>query len=143
MANSREISVRIAVAAAFAAVATVCAPSAALAQSKAPADAAEQLGLLRIWNARLLSAKPALADLEVEINRDCREKLPSKVDFVSYCSCARAVVMYLWVTAGDEAMAARVEDFAKGSSKLKAVEFLQYQGPELYKPFCDLALGVS
>ena len=125
-------------------VASVCLPSGGRAQELMnQVEAAQKLAEIRIWNAQLLEAKPALVDVEAAISGDCRAKLPAEADFVTYCSCARAVVMYLWMNSGSEPMQARVETYAANPSSMTPADFLKYQGPELYKPFCDLALGTT
>ena len=124
--------------------ASVCLPSIGRAQERmTQAEATEQLAAIRIWNAQLLEAKPALMDVEVAVSGDCRQNLPADVDFVTYCSCARSVVMYLWMNSGSEPMEARVEAYAADPSSMTPADFLKYQGPELYQPFCDLALGMT
>lgn len=125
-------------------VASFCLPSAGLAkENMSQAEAAQKLAEILVWNAQLLEAKPALMDVEAAISGDCREKLPAEADFVSYCSCARAVVMHLWMNSGSEPMQARVETYAANPSSMTPMDFLKYQGPELYKPFCDLALETT
>ena len=124
--------------------ASVCLPSVGHADEQmSQAEAAQQLIGLRVWNAQLLEAKPALMDVEAAVNGDCRSKLPAEADFVSYCSCARAVVMYLWMNSGSEQMTALVESYVADPSSMMPADFLKYQGPELYKSFCDLALGTT
>ena len=122
----------------------VCLPNIGRAQEMmSQAEAAQKLTEIRIWNAMLLEAKPALMDVEVAVSGDCQQKLSADADFVTYCSCARAVVMHLWMNSGSEPMRARVEAYAADPSSMTPADFLNYQGPELYKPFCDLALGTT
>lgn len=131
------------VATAAALAAFVCLPVVGHAEPLTQAEAAQRLTALRIWNAQLLEAKPALIDVQVAVTGDCRENLPVDADYVSYCSCARAVVMYLWMNTGSEQMEALVESYAANPSSMNPADFLQYQGPELYNPFCDIALGTT
>lgn len=102
-----------------------------------------QLTALRVWNSETLKQYPALMDVEAAVTGDCRAKLAPGVNFVDYCSCARAVTMNLWMTAGDEQMVERLKTYAANPNSGKPEDFLQYQGPELYKPFCDLAVGAN
>lgn len=127
---------------AFAAFASLALACPATAQQMTQARAAEQLTALRVWNAQLLEKSPALVDVEAAVTGDCRSRR-GEAEFVNYCSCARSIVMYLWMNAGDDRMKARVESYAADPSTLTPADFLQYQGPELYKPFCDLALGTT
>jgi hypothetical protein len=130
-------------AASAALAAFVCLPAVGHAQTMSSAQAGQMLTDIRLWNAQLLEAKPALADVETALTGDCREKLPADADFVSYCSCARAVVMYLWLRTDSEQMETLVESYVADPSSMTPADFLKYQGPELYKPFCDLALGTT
>lgn len=127
--------------AAFAAF--VCLPTVGYAQTMSHAEAGQMLTEIRIWNAQLLEAKPVLANVEAALTDDCREKLSADADFVSYCSCARAVVMYLWLRTGSEQMETLVQSYVADPSSMTPADFLKYQGPELYKPFCDIALGTT
>ncbi len=121
----------------------VCLPGVGNAQTMSKAEAAQKLTEVQVWNAQLLEAKPALMDVETAVFGDCREKLSENANFVSYCSCARAVVMYLWLNTGSEQMEAVIDSYVADPSSMAPADFLQYQGPELYKPFCDLALGTT
>jgi hypothetical protein len=130
-------------AACVALAASVCLPAVGHAQTMSNAEAARMLTEIRVWNAQLLEAKPALMDVEAAVLGDCRDKLPADADFVSYCSCARAVVMHLWLNTGSEQMETLIDSYVADPSSMTPADFLQYQGPELYKPFCDLALGTT
>jgi hypothetical protein len=121
----------------------LCLPAVGHAQTMSNAQAGQMLSEIRIWNAQLLEAKPALTEVESVVTGDCRDKLPTDAEFVSYCSCARAVVMYLWLRTDSEQMETLVESYVADPSSMTPADFLQYQGPELYKPFCDLALGTT
>ena len=114
----------------------------ASAQEMTAAEAGELRESLLIWNAQLLEEWPALIDVEAAVTGSCREHR-GEAEFVNYCSCGRSLVMYLWLNAGDETMKSRVETYAADPSIMTPADFLQYQGPELYKPFCDLALGTT
>jgi hypothetical protein len=99
----------------------------------------DQLTMLRIWNSELLKSEPSLVNVEAAITGDCRSKAPTGVNFVDYCSCARALVMKLWLSGIDPAMVQRINAFVADPKSTNPSDFLRYQGPELYQPFCHAA----
>jgi hypothetical protein len=103
----------------------------------------ETLAALRVWNSEQLKQSPALMDLEVAVSGDCRSKAPASVNVVDYCSCARALVMRMWLSGVDPAMVKRVNDYAADPKSADASSFVRFQGPELYEPFCKLAIGAG
>ncbi|MBV9996105.1 MAG: hypothetical protein JO127_12925 [Caulobacteraceae bacterium] len=114
--------------------------------SAAPTDEVDpkaSLAALRVWNSQLLKDEPSLMAVEAAVTGDCREKAPHSVNSVDYCSCARAVVMKLWMSGVDPAMVRRLKDYAANPASMAPSEFLRYQGPELYQPFCESAVGAG
>jgi len=128
----------------LAALALICLVSSLAGAAAAdPASPKETFASLRVWNFELLKQQPALMNVEAAVLGDCRAKAPSSVNVLEYCSCARALVMNMWLSGADPAMVQRVKAYAIDPKSADAADFLKYQGPELYKPFCEAAVGAG
>ena len=86
--------------------------------------------------AALLTKFPALAQIDGVIRSDCAAKNQGRVATDEFCSCAAAVTMGLWRSGADPNMMPRLSDFLRSPTEAGATAFLQYQGPELYRPIC-------
>ena len=87
----------------------------------------------------VLAQLPALGALIDVVKTDCAAKVPERAKSVTFCECAGALTMELWRSGMDPKMRQRLVDFVNAHDPSKAVDFLQYQGPELYRPLCELA----
>ena len=101
----------------------------------------ETMYALQIWNSQVLEKQPALMKVEASVLGDCRAKAPQSINWVAYCSCAKALVMRMWLSGIDPAMVKRVNDYAVDPKSADPDDFLKYQGPELYRPLCEAAVG--
>jgi len=86
----------------------------------------------------LLANLPALGQIDQVVRNDCAAKAPSHTGADSFCTCAAALTMSLWRSGADPKMVDRLKDFLNGAGTLKASDFLSFQGPELYRPLCEL-----
>lgn len=115
--------------------AVICAP--AMAEDKlsdAYTDMTAQIALLTNQN-------PALSDLRVLLMGDCRENFPQMQEphQSEFCLCGSRLTMTLWLR--DQDMNKRLNDYIESPSEDGLADFLNYQGPELYQPFCDAVTG--
>ncbi len=82
--------------------------------------------------ALLTHEKSRLQDVRLAVATDCHEKAGSEAT-ASFCYCAGLVTVALWY--GDKGMRDRLDAFSASTSG-DPRDFLRYQGPELYAPFC-------
>jgi hypothetical protein len=86
--------------------------------------------------ATLLAQFPALVRIDNVIRDDCAVKNQGKLATDEFCGCASAVTMGLWMSGIDPNMMPRLNQYLQNPSEGGAMAFLQYQGPELYRPVC-------
>ena len=89
------------------------------------------------------SQHPRLAELRTAISGDCGNKVAgrySEADTAQYCFCAGVMVTALWLS--DAEIRQDLLNFADGKDR-QASEFLEFQGPELYQPMCELVIANS
>ena len=89
--------------------------------------------------ASLLAKFPALSPIDTAVRRDCAIKNKGKLPTGEFCGCAAAVTMGLWRSGLDPNMVPRLTTYLSAPSESGAEEFRKYQGPELYRPLCNLA----
>ena len=89
--------------------------------------------------AALLAKFPALAKVDEAIRADCAAQNEGKLLSGDFCGCASAVTMSLWRSGMDPKMLTRLTDYINNPTDEGANEFVQYQGPELYRPLCAKA----
>ncbi len=82
---------------------------------------------------------PALAQIDGVIRSDCAVKNDGNLSTGDFCGCASAVTVGLWRSGVDPKMMPRLNDYLKNPTEAGAKAFLQYQGPELYRPICTEA----
>lgn len=90
--------------------------------------------------AALLSKFPSLSRIDSEIRADCSAKNAGHPPEGEFCGCAAALTVGLWRSGVDPKMGPRLTEYLKAPTATGAKEFLQYQGPELYRPLCTEAL---
>jgi len=90
-------------------------------------------------NIAFLAQFPAFGPVEDAIKSDCAAKISGQLPSGPFCECAAAVTVGLW--RADPKMLKRVADYIKHPDPSRAASFLDYQGPELYRPVCELAQG--
>ncbi len=89
--------------------------------------------------AALLGKFPALTRIDGVIRADCAAQNKGKLATDDFCGCASAVTVSLWRSGMDPKMMPRLNDYLKNPTEAGANAFLQYQGPELYRPVCTEA----
>jgi hypothetical protein len=89
--------------------------------------------------ATLLTKFPALVRIDGVIRSDCAAKNEGKLATDEFCGCASAVAMSLWRSGLDPKMMPRLNAYLTDPTEAGAAAFLQYQGPELYRPLCTKA----
>jgi hypothetical protein len=89
--------------------------------------------------AALLAKFPALVQIDNVIRADCASKNEGKLATDAFCGCASAITMGLWRSGLDPKMMPRLNDYLQNPTEAGAAAFLQYQGPELYRPICTEA----
>jgi hypothetical protein len=89
--------------------------------------------------AELLAKFPALMHVDKAIRADCAAKIEAKLATEEFCGCAAAVTLSLWRSGADPKMIPRLNEYLKNPTEAGATLFLQYQGPELYRPICKEA----
>ena len=87
----------------------------------------------------LLAKIPALGQIDQVVRDDCAAKVPGHTGNDSFCTCGAAVTMSMWRSGVDPKMLDRLKDFVNGTGTLKSTDFVKYEGPELYRPLCQLA----
>ena len=90
-------------------------------------------------HAALLAKFPALAQIDSAIRSDCAATNEGKAAESAFCGCAATVTMALWRSGADPKMMSRLNGYLKNPTEAGAKSFLQYQGPELYRPICMAA----
>ena len=86
--------------------------------------------------ATLLAKYPALSRIDGVIRSDCAARNPGKLATDDFCGCAAAITTGLWRSGVDPNMVPRLTEYLKNPTDAAATSFLQYQGPELYRPIC-------
>jgi hypothetical protein len=104
--------------------------------SKAQAQA--QVAAMEKDQADLLAKAPGLLQIDQVVRDDCASKVPGHSSSDKFCTCASAVTMSLWRSGIDPKMVGRLKDVLNGSGELKAPDFVKFEGPELYRPLCEL-----
>ncbi len=90
----------------------------------------------------LVAKVPAFKDVVDVVSADCAKKLPDDAKIDGFCRCGAAVTMSLWRADPDGGkMLKKLSDYANNPTDAGAAVFVNYQGPELYKPVCEMALG--
>jgi hypothetical protein len=112
-------------------------PAVALAQDQSADQFRAAAARLRVQNADVLVRYPAFQAIEDEVRADCGKRVPGKGPDSEFCSCAAAITMALWL--GDAPMRAKLRSYSADPKLQSPREFLGYQGPELYSPFCEKA----
>ena len=113
--------------------------SAASAATISKAEAQARVGAFEKDQAELLAKLPGLLQIDQVVRDDCAAKVSGHTSTDSFCRCGSAVTMSLWRSGVDPKMIGRLKDFLSGSGDLKAPDFVKFEGPELYRPLCDLA----
>ena len=85
---------------------------------------------------------PRLGSIDSAIRRDCEEKNEGRGADSDFCRCASAVTISLWRSGIDPEMVPRLTAYLN-SPDASAGSLLTYQGPELYRPMCNLAAAPS
>ncbi len=88
--------------------------------------------------ADLLAKLPGLLPVDQAVREDCAAKVSGHASTDKFCTCGSAVTMSLWRSGIDPRMLGRLKDYLNGSGDLKAPDFVQFEGPELYRPLCEL-----
>jgi len=90
----------------------------------------------------LIAKFPALKDIAGVVSNDCASKLPNDAKTDGFCRCGAAVTISLWIAGGDGGkMKEKIAAYINSPTEAGAADFVNYQGPELYKPVCELAMG--
>jgi hypothetical protein len=85
-----------------------------------------------------LASLPALRPVDQVVRNDCAAKVTGHTATDSFCICAAAVTVSLWRSGIDPRMVDRLSAFVNGSGALTASDFVKFEGPELYRPLCEL-----
>ena len=85
---------------------------------------------------------PRLGDVDSAIRSDCEAKNEGRGADSDFCRCASAVTISLWRSGIDPQMVPRLTAYLN-SPAASAGSLLIYQGPELYRPMCTLAVAPS
>jgi hypothetical protein len=112
--------------------------STASAATISKSEAHNSVAMMEDGNASLLARFPGLLPIDQVVREDCAAKVPGHTSTDKFCTCATAVTMSLWRSGADPKMIARLKDFLNGSGDLKAQDFVKFEGPELYRPICEL-----
>lgn len=103
------------------------------------ADAQKRVSAIEASDAEFLAKFPMFAVVSDAVKGDCAQKVPEFAKSQTFCSCAASITMELWRSGADPKMMQRLSDYASNPNSSKPSDFLQYQGPELYRPICELA----
>ena len=101
--------------------------------------AQEMVAGLQKDQATLLAKFPALTRIDGVIRADCAGQNKGRLATDDFCGCASTVTMSLWRSGMDPKMMPRLQDYLKNPTEAGANAFVQYQGPELYRPVCTEA----
>lgn len=115
---------------------TVVSLGVALPVQAADRKAAELVRASIAEQSALLAQYPAVTCISDVLRTDCAAKNKGKSADSDFCKCAFAITMSLWRSGADPNMVPRLVAFIKTPSDDGAKTFLQYQGPELYRPVC-------
>lgn len=85
---------------------------------------------------------PRMGDVDSAIRGDCETKNEGRGADSDFCRCASAVTISLWRSGIDPQMVPRLAAYLN-SPGASAGSLLTYQGPELYRPMCNLAVAPS
>jgi hypothetical protein len=125
---------------------TACVVATTIATVPAHAQSSKARTMIEASEANLdtLIAKfPALKDVANVVSNDCASKLPNNAKVDGFCRCGTAVTVSAWLAGGDGGkMKEKLAAYINSPSKAGAADFVNFQGPELYKPVCELALGI-
>ena len=111
----------------------------ATARTISKAEAQKKVANAEEINAQFLQRLPAFKAIMDAVETDCAAKAKKYSQSTTYCKCGAVVTMELWRSGIDPKMMQRLKDYAAHPEPAKANDFLQYQGPELYQPLCELA----
>ena len=89
-------------------------------------------------NADFLAKYPAFITVENVVKSDCAAKVPELASSKTFCECAAALTMALWRSGADPKMLQRLSNYAAAPDSSHASDFVQFEGPELYRPLCEL-----
>ena len=115
-------------------------PSSGLAQRISTQEARARVASVRADEARIIERYPALSRIDQAVRSDCAAKNEGTSADSDFCGCAAAVTMSLWRSGIDPQMITRLQDYLSHPETVAPDSFLAYQGPELYRPLCALAL---
>jgi len=101
-------------------------------------DARARVAAMEKSHAELLAKLPSLVRIDQVVRDDCAAKVTGHTSSDGFCECASAVTMSLWRTGVDPKMIGRLKDFLNGTGDLQAPAFVKFEGPELYRPLCEL-----
>jgi len=104
-------------------------------------DAQRRVSQMEADEGALVAKLPAIAQIDQVVRDDCAQKVSGHTSSDSFCTCGAAVTISLWRSGVDPKMIDRLRDFLNGTGTLKAADFVQFEGPELYRPLCALATG--
>jgi hypothetical protein len=100
-------------------------------------DARKKVASIEATDAKVLSLVPTLQPVVDLVEVDCKRRVPELAKSPTFCVCAAAVTMELWRSGIDPAMKNRIISYATSPANVE--DFLKYEGPELYRPLCELA----
>jgi hypothetical protein len=101
-------------------------------------DAERRISDMERDHASFLAKFPAMAAVDDALRGDCAQRVSGHATDDAFCRCASAVTVSLWRSGVDPKMIGRLQDYLNGSGALKPADFLRFQGPELYRPLCEL-----
>jgi hypothetical protein len=111
------------------------------AASLSHAEAEKRVSDMEREHAAFLAKFPGMTAVDDAIRGDCAQKVSGHTRDDAFCRCGSAVTVSLWRSGIDPKMIGRLQDYLNGAGGLKAGDFLQFQGPELYQPLCAVGAG--
>jgi hypothetical protein len=123
---------------AAAVAATALMTSSAGADTISKGDAQARVAAVEKDHDGLLAKLPGLRPIDQVVRNDCAAKVPGHTDTDKFCTCASAITMSLWRSGIDPKMIDRLKNFLNGAGALQAPDFVKFEGPELYRPLCEL-----
>ena len=123
-------------AAAVAAIALMT--STATAESISKGEAQARVAAVEKDQEGLLARLPGLRPIDQVVRDDCAAKVPGHTNTDKFCTCGSALTMSLWRSGIDPKMIDRLKAFLNGTGALEASDFVKFEGPELYRPLCEL-----
>jgi hypothetical protein len=109
--------------------------------ASAKLNSSERLAQQQSQIALLTRQKPGLADVRVHLSVLCRDAFASMTEpkQTAFCQCGSTTTLFLW--SQSEQMTGVLNEYLGAPSQDKLAALGNYQGPELYEPFCSQAVG--